>query len=111
MVSLIRLSITFIFCIHIMACIMIFLNFFLPFENNSTTLNDPSILAGGDTVINIEFIWIVMVNSWYFCCTTVTTVGYGDLYPTSDESATKTCIILYVMSIEIFGMFLFSLTS
>ena len=63
-----------------------------------------SLLVVGTVVYHFLERWS-WVDSFYFCTVAVTTVGFGDLHPTSDES--KLFTVFYIVTgISIVGAFL-----
>lgn len=63
-----------------------------------------SVLVAGTIVYRVLEGWS-WVDSFYFCTVAVTTVGFGDLTPTTDAS--KLFTVLYIFSgVAVVGLFL-----
>ena len=69
------------------------------------------IQRGALTAIDITELSSIYITSAYFVTTTMTTVGYGDIYASSSDVEKNFQLMLFVMVLEFSGILLFSLTS
>eukprot|EP00614_Pseudopedinella_elastica_P009436 CAMPEP_0172599062 /NCGR_PEP_ID=MMETSP1068-20121228/19154_1 /TAXON_ID=35684 /ORGANISM="Pseudopedinella elastica, Strain CCMP716" /LENGTH=747 /DNA_ID=CAMNT_0013399195 /DNA_START=167 /DNA_END=2406 /DNA_ORIENTATION=+ len=63
-----------------------------------------------DTTAHSESVGSIYLSSFYFCLTTMTSVGYGDITPRNNGERTYVIVVEFVGAI-VFGMIIASLTS
>jgi len=110
--NMIRLFILFFFSIHIMSCIWIRLNI------DSGGLIHLKLLSGdlkkadnGKLELALSELPKVYIDSLYFVTTSMTTVGYGDIFCGSSDPEKNSILMMFTMIMQFSGILLFSLTS